>query len=284
MSLQNSFPKINVLNIEVDNLGITQAIDLLMERLDKPGAAYIVKPHIQHVEAAIRQADIAGIINRAYLALPDGVSINWAAYYGQETRHRAVDVASSFFKIVSQPLDLHLVLPNHSWGTNFTWSLLEACAREGRSLFLVGSPRVGSIEQTADYLRSQIPGLKIVGTMCGRDNQTGYFSSDLQQKLLKQLQAVEPDFTLVGLGFPRQERAIAELAPQIKRGLLIGEGGTFDFAMFGGKIKKAPIFMQHRGLEWLWRLLIDPRRLVRQMAIPRFIWHVYRANRSKQIA
>ena len=281
MSRQNNFPKLKILNIEVDNLSISQAIDHLIERLDSPasGSNYIVKPHIEHVEAARRDARIAGVLNNAYLALPDGVSLNWAAYFQQKTQKRWWDVITSGFKIVFKPLEFHLILPNHSWGTNFSWSLLEACARAKRTVFLVGSPQHSSIEDTARYLQAKIPGLQVVGIFPGRDPQTGEFSPRLQAKLLTELRRLRPDITLVGLGFPRQELVIAELAQQLDHGFLIGEGGTFDYALFGGRIKKAPVFMQARGLEWLWRLLRQPRRLRRQLAIPRFIWHVYRANR-----
>ncbi len=286
MSLQNSFPKLKILDIEVDNLGISQAIDHLIDTVgtSDPGARYIVKPHIEQVEAASRDPGIARVLNQAYLALPDGVSLNWAAYFQQKTGHRWWEVITSLAKIIFQPLELHLILPNHSWGTNFSWSLLEAAARAGRSVLLVGSPQTGSITDTKAYLESKIPGIRIVGTFAGRDPKTGYFSPQQQSQLLKQLQQLCPDITLVGLGFPRQELLIAELTKQLRHGFLIGEGGTFDYALFGGKVKKAPLFMQNRGLEWLWRLLIDPRRIRRQLAIPRFIWHVYRANHRNQIA
>jgi N-acetylglucosaminyldiphosphoundecaprenol N-acetyl-beta-D-mannosaminyltransferase len=75
-----------------------------------------------------------------------------------------------------------------------------------------------------------------------------------------------------------QEHIISRLTPQLDHGVLIGEGGTFDYKQFGGHRRKAPVIMQRLGLEWLWRLILEPRRLRRQWAIPRFIWRIWQSR------
>lgn len=77
------------------------------------------------------------------------------------------------------------------------------------------------------------------------------------------------------MGFPLQERVCAYLAKHAEHGVFIGEGGTFDYADFGGRRTKAPVLLQRLGLEWFWRLLLEPQRLLRQLAIPRFIYRIW---------
>jgi N-acetylglucosaminyldiphosphoundecaprenol N-acetyl-beta-D-mannosaminyltransferase len=78
------------------------------------------------------------------------------------------------------------------------------------------------------------------------------------------------------MGFPVQERVCTYLSEHSSHGVFIGEGGTFDYERFGGQRPKAPSWIQRIGLEWLWRLVLEPRRLGRQLAIPRFIYRIWR--------
>jgi N-acetylglucosaminyldiphosphoundecaprenol N-acetyl-beta-D-mannosaminyltransferase len=82
------------------------------------------------------------------------------------------------------------------------------------------------------------------------------------------------------MGFPAQERLMSALTARLQRGVFIGEGGSFDYRELGGHAQRAPAWMQRSGLEWFWRLLREPRRWRRQLAIPRFIWAVHRETRS----
>jgi N-acetylglucosaminyldiphosphoundecaprenol N-acetyl-beta-D-mannosaminyltransferase len=277
MSLQNSFPKYSVLGIEIDRIGISQALDQIESYLqdNQRSAGYIVKPYVEFMVKASKDTKLKKILNDAYLCLPDGVSLNWAVYFLNKTNRHWWNVISSLSKIIFKPLELHLSLPNHAWATNFTWSLLETCAKKNFSVYLVGSPKKSHIKHTANFLTSHIPNLKIVGLHRGKDVSGTPFSDKLEKSLLSDLKNKKPDIILVGLGFPRQEKLIANLSKKLTHGLLIGEGGTFDFHNFGGRLPKAPIFMQAHGLEWAWRLLIEPKRLRRQLSIPKFVWQIY---------
>lgn len=276
MSLQAKYPKESILNLEVDNVSMNTAANEI-SRLIKTGKAYyIVKPYVEFFDKSKLNNRVVSIINRAYFSLPDGVSLNWAAYYKNKTKHRLRDVFTSLLKIITSPDELHMSLPNHSWGTNFTYTLLKQAERRGHSVFLVGAPKKSTIKQTEKYILKKMPNLKISGTFSGRDTRVGYFTDAMEVKLNEELNQKRPDIILVGLGFPVQEKVIARLASKQKRGIYIGEGGTFDFKSFGGKLPKAPELMQRVGLEWLWRLCIEPQRFKRQLAIPRFILQVYR--------
>lgn len=282
MSLQTKFPKEEILGLEVDNLGMSQASSEIFRILKQKRAHYIVKPYVEFFSHTTEKS--RSLLSNAYLALPDGVSLNWAVYFNKHTARHWWDAISSAAKIVLQPNELHLALPNHSWGTNFTLTLLKDCAERGKTVYLVGSPKKSTIANTKKFLERKVPGLKIAGTFSGRDGRVGYFTNAMEAKLRQELKRLKPDIVLIGLGFPLQEAVCARLAAQLNHGVLIGEGGTFDFTNFGGYLRKAPLWMQRVGLEWLWRLMLEPSRIRRQLAIPRFMWQVYRANRRKPIA
>ncbi|MBI3983882.1 WecB/TagA/CpsF family glycosyltransferase [Candidatus Microgenomates bacterium] len=283
MSRQTSFPKVEVLGVELDNLTIDQAIKHLIE-LTAPAVSqsyYVVKPHVEHLFGTTRNPADRELLNQADLALPDGVSLNWAAYFHDHTRHRLIDLVTSVAKIVFQPTAMAKVLPHHSWAADFTWQLLAACAAAQRSVVIINSPP-GSTEanhRVVDFLGRVMPKLKIVGTLPGRDPQTRQPGPRLTRQLIAELKRLRPDVVFVAMGYPRQEKLSAELAATLDHGVFIGEGGTFDYDKFGGSIKRAPAWVQRHGLEWLWRMLRQPWRLKRQLAIPRFMWRVYRDSR-----
>jgi N-acetylglucosaminyldiphosphoundecaprenol N-acetyl-beta-D-mannosaminyltransferase len=77
------------------------------------------------------------------------------------------------------------------------------------------------------------------------------------------------------MGFPLQEEVCANLVARTSHGVYVGEGGTFDFVAFGGSLPKAPVRVQKLGLEWLWRLGREPNRIIRQLAIPRFMYRIW---------
>jgi N-acetylglucosaminyldiphosphoundecaprenol N-acetyl-beta-D-mannosaminyltransferase len=132
-----------------------------------------------------------------------------------------------------------------------------------------------------------LPNLKIAGTWPGRlggksgaELTKSLSSQSLEKELVDDLRAKKPDIILVAMGYPLQELLIDKLAPQLKQGFLIGEGGTFDYDSFGGKLAKAPGFVQKIGLEWLWRLMLEPKRLRRQLSVPKIMFSTYFYGRN----
>ncbi len=316
MSKQTSFPKVNLLGVEVDAVTMKQAAAFIVARAadrSQP-AGYVVKPYVEFLDRADepvavaqdgRTTTIRALLNDAELSLADGVALLWAAHFlyggsqpGQKppaatpkppvTRglRGLIRLKLTLLAIVFRPAALRKPLPERFAGTNFAWPMLEAAAAAatGLKVFLIGSPADGSIEQTAAAIRRQLPGVNIVGLLPGRDPAAGgrrEVTTAWLDATAAALNAADPDLTLVGMGFPLQERVMAALAPRLSHGLLVGEGGTFDYESFGGRRPKAPALFQATGTEWLWRLILEPRRLKRQLAIPRFIWKIWRAGRNR---
>jgi len=263
-----------ILGTRIDCLTIDEAIRLIVGRAaDRTSpAVYVVKPYVEFFAA---DAAVRDVLNTAWLSLADGVALQWAAAY--RTRSPSLRwLLSSLTAIVTSPASVTAVIPERVAGATFTWRLLEEARAADLSVALVGTPKRQSIEATAARLRRDLSGLRIVLTAPGHAPDTEPAS------LAARLSAAGAGLILLGTGFPRQERLIAEVAERLDHGVLIGEGGTFDYRAFGGGIRRAPELIRRAGLEWLWRLGREPRRIVRQVAIPRFIGRVHRQAMREQ--
>ncbi|HEY6450328.1 MAG TPA: WecB/TagA/CpsF family glycosyltransferase [Candidatus Cybelea sp.] len=143
--------------------------------------------------------------------------------------------------------------------------LCEGAAAEGLPIyFLGGAPGVAA--DAAAVLRSHFPGLLIAGT------RSGYFREDESRAVARTIAASGARLLLAGMGSPRQEYWLAEHLRETGCGAGIGVGGSFD--VISGRIKRAPQPIRRLGLEWLYRLVREPRRWRRQLALPRFVWLV----------
>lgn len=277
-----------ILGVRIDALTLEAAAERIVARAGdtKQAASYVVKPYVEFLDPAHLNPHTRNLLNNSWLSLPDGVSTQWAAAYlygGKPSWWRVMGLGSS---IIFRPRAVTALVPEKFGGTRFTWRLLEAAATHNLRVYLVGSPRDGDIGHTAAAIQNHLPSLQVVGTWPGQlDGLHGAEllkalpEREVERDLAADLKAKRPDIILVGMGFPLQEELMAKLTPQLSHGVLIGEGGTFDYDSFGGRRRKAPAAIQNIGLEWLWRLLQEPKRTGRQLAIPRFVWTVYRASK-----
>ena len=234
---------------------------------------YVVLPYVEFLTKAADQPELASLLNQADLCLPNGVALVWAAHYLYAGRPGLGRCFTTLASIVLAPGRLNRPLEARFDSANLTWPLLEAAAAKDLSVWLIGSPKRQSIEQTAAHLQQAIPALKISGTT------KGILSEDSIKDMTERLRQAKPDLILVGLGFPLQEQLMQRLSRQLTGAVMIGEGGSFDYEAFGGRIKRAPLWLRRLGLEWAWRLIREPSRIKRVMAIPYFIWLIYRQGR-----
>jgi N-acetylglucosaminyldiphosphoundecaprenol N-acetyl-beta-D-mannosaminyltransferase len=279
MSKQTTFDKVGLLGIDVDAAANADAISYICVRA-APGqpACYVTKPYVEFLDRAYHRPGLQDLVNGAELTLADGIALVWAAHYLYAGPRSLARFWATLFKIVLAPGSLRWPLSDRTAGINFTRPLLEQAAAKGLRVYLIASPKGSTVEHAAEHLTATIPGLTIVGTRSGRDltMPRGQVSNDWLEATATAVTAAAPDLILVGMGFPLQETVCAYLAAHTKHGVFIGEGGTFDYEAFGGRRRKAPAAVQRLGLEWLWRLALEPRRLRRQLAIPRFIWRIWR--------
>ena len=282
MSRQQSFDKVDLLGVSVDVITLNEAINFICAAAadrSKP-AAYIVKPYVEFFDRAARNSDIKELLNSAELSLADGVAVLWAAHFLYAGPRNLQRFLLSLLQIITAPGNLTWPVPERAAGTTFTWPLLRSAAANNLRVYLIGKETNAAITAVAAEISRQVPGISIAGTLCGRDPlmPAGEVSEAWISQTISSLQTAQPDLVLVGMGFPLQERLCARFIERLPHGIFIGEGGTFDYESFGGQRRKAPGFIQRIGLEWLWRLAQEPHRIIRQLAIPRFIYRIWKSR------
>jgi N-acetylglucosaminyldiphosphoundecaprenol N-acetyl-beta-D-mannosaminyltransferase len=283
MSKQAKFPKTNILGLEVDQLTANEAIAAIVDMgKNSKASGYIVRPHVEFIEQASKQPDILKLLNEAEFSLVDGVALQWAASHLQSGGKSIAHLVASLTHIPFNTTRLRRGIRERVAGISFTIGLLKQCQAKGASIYIIGSPQKRSINDTVNHIHSQFPKLKITGSYAARrDGKRVFLSGQDEKNLYRDLLQLKPDIILVGLGFPRQERLMASLSCKLDHGIFVGEGGTFDYKEFGGHIKRAPKIFRQAGLEWVWRLGRQPKRLRRQLAIPRFIHKVHRHKKQQ---
>jgi N-acetylglucosaminyldiphosphoundecaprenol N-acetyl-beta-D-mannosaminyltransferase len=153
-------------------------------------------------------------------------------------------------------------LPERVSGSHIIWSIPRAAAERGRSVFLLGGAP-GAADACAQVLRSRFPALVITGTYCP---PFGFENSDAEMAKIREAVAASPaDIVFVALSFPKGERLIERIRAAAPRAWWIGVGISFSFV--AGDVKKAPRWLQVAGLEWMHRLVQEPRRLARRYLV-----------------
>ena len=225
-----------IMGVSFDNVTLEEAVRTGAKLAEGPGFSYVVTPNPEIVNAARADSSYREVLNGATLVLPDGIGVIKAA------------------KILGRPLKERVP------GIDFASGVMSRLEKKSGRLFLLGA-KPGVAEQAAENLKAKYPGLVICGT------NDGYFKDDAP--VVEKIRAAEPDLVLVCLGFPRQERWMAEFGPQTGAHLMIGLGGALD--VFSGNTKRAPVAWQKLNLEWAYRLVHEPKRIGRMAKLPLFL-------------
>ena len=190
-----------------------------------------------------RNPAAAAAVNSAELVLPDGVGVLYGA------------------RILGRPI------ANRLPGIDFASALMARMAQQNLRVFLLGA-KPGVAEAAAKRLEAQFPGLTVAGV------NDGYFKEDAP--VIEKINAARPDFLLVCLGAPKQELWMQQYAAQLDVGLMAGLGGTLD--VLSGNAKRAPKIFIKLGLEWLYRLLSDPKRIRRMARLPLYLLYAFKSK------
>ena len=228
--------KIDVLGVAFDDLTMDEAVETAWALMGERRAAYVVTPNPEIVMACRADPEARSAVAAADLTVADGIGVIYGA------------------KILKTPLKQKIP------GIDLTSRLLSRMAGEGKSVFLLGA-KPGVAEKAAKNLEDNYPGLLIAGT------HDGYFKED--GPVVEAINAASPDLLLVCLGAPKQEKWMHENAAKLAAGLMIGAGGSID--VFAGTAERAPEGWRKAGLEWLYRLLKEPKRIGRMMKLPKFL-------------
>ena len=227
-----------VLGVGFDDLTMEEAVSLALGEIECRGGGYVVTPNPEIVWLCRENPEFAAIVSQARLVLVDGVGITIGA------------------KILGRPLKGRVP------GIDFAGALFAEMAARSQSVFLYGA-KPGVAVRAGAALEVQYPGLVVSGTVDGYGDPEGAAEA---------VRAAEPDLLLVCLGAPRQEQWMAKYQGTLGVGLMAGLGGTLD--VLAGEVERAPERWQKLGLEWLYRLLKDPRRIKRMIKLPLFLFAV----------
>jgi N-acetylglucosaminyldiphosphoundecaprenol N-acetyl-beta-D-mannosaminyltransferase len=161
-------------------------------------------------------------------------------------------------------------VPSRVSGVDLLEKLCELSAATGHTMFFLGASP-GIAEQAMLHLNAKYSGCKIIGA---RD---GYFKPEDDIKIANEIAEYKPDVLVVAMGMPRQEIFILETAHIIKAKIGIGVGGSLD--VHSGNVKRAPKVIQKLKLEWLWRVLLNPKKIDKVKNLPIFYWRVRKATK-----
>ncbi len=240
--------KINVAGVLIDNVSKAEAIVKIDSFVQSAQSYYVVTPYSEMIVFAQDDENYKKALNGADLSLADGFSLILASrFLGSEIKERIT-------------------------GSRFVYDIARLALDKNYSLALVGGQ--GNAAAGAAYeLKKKFPGLRINLAVSGRP---------FDQQILNEINSSNSDILLIAYSVPKQELWLAQNVKNLTTKVAIGLGGTFDY--LSGKYPTAPHFMHYLGLEWLWRLITQPRRIFRIWnAVPILIYKVikYKINASE---
>ena len=231
--------KIDVMGLKFDSMTMDEALSRAEALLRGDKAAYVVTPNAEIAYEALHDGQLREMLNGADLMLPDGAGVVLAS------------------KLLRTPVKQKVA------GVDFAAGLLGILERNGQSLYLLGGkPGIG--ELAAQKMLEAHPQLRIAGIA------DGYFQDEAP--VIAKINASGADALFICLGAPKQERFMVQHRQELHVHLMAGLGGSLD--AFAGTVQRAPAWMIRLNLEWLYRLIREPKRFRRMLRLPKYLWAV----------
>ena len=243
---RDALPPTDILGVRVSALTLDMTVGVISDWIAKGAAQYVCVTGVHGIMESQREPELRDIHNQAGLVTPDGMPLVWLSRLAGKAHVERV------------------------YGPDLMEAVCRASGAHGyRHFFYGGGP--GVADALAARLQARFPGLAIAGTY------TPPFRSmtpDEDTQLVTYINDVRPDIVWVGLSTPKQERWMAAHIRHLRSMVLIGVGAAFDF--HAGVKRQAPCWMQRSGLEWCFRLMLEPRRLWRRYLLnnPQFVWRI----------
>lgn len=243
MSPGSQQQRVNVLGVGVSPVNMAEAVATMEAWIEGREKHYVCVTGVHGVIESQRDSRLREIHNKSGMTVPDGMPLVWLS---RSAGHRNV---------------------SRVYGPDLMLAFCEASARHGHRHFLYGGEE-GVADALGKRLEERFPSLVIAGTYCPPFRQ---LTAEEDADIVALINASRSDVVWVGLSTPKQERWMAEHRDALDAPVLVGVGAAFDFHT--GRKKQAPAWMQRSGLEWLFRLLQEPRRLGRRYLInnPTFV-------------
>jgi N-acetylglucosaminyldiphosphoundecaprenol N-acetyl-beta-D-mannosaminyltransferase len=233
---------VHVLGVRIDDVSFVEMVASLARFVEEGGPHQVSTVNTEFLVAARRDAEFAQVLRSTALNVPDSTGILWAArWLGHPLRERVT-------------------------GSDGIYHVAELCAERGFRLFLLGAGP-GVAARVASILVGRYPGL----TICGTDE--GSFAHQEASAIVRRIREAGTDVLLVAYPSVPQEKWIARNLAQTGAAVGLGVGAAFDF--IAGVQVRAPLWMRRMGLEWLYRLMREPWRWRRMLALPQAAWLVF---------
>lgn len=248
-----SAPTYDLLGVNMSVVDISSTVHRLLEAVSENRCGYVCVTGVHGVIEALDDLRLQSILNNAFLCVPDGMPTVWMGHLrGHKTMRRV-------------------------YGPDLMLAIMEATQEMNVRHFFYGGSS-GVAEELKANLKKQFSGIQIVGTYSPPFRPLDTNEIVHLQNLIS---TSRPHIVWVGLSTPKQELFMAEFLPQLDTCLMIGVGAAFDFHT--GRVRQAPLWIRQNGLEWLFRLVQEPKRLWRRYLkiVPRFIWLVFKDRIKK---
>ncbi len=244
--------RVRIADVDFDHLTEEQLIEQVTDAISRGAGGTIVTPNVDICRRVHRDPVSRDLVTAASIVVADGMPLIWAA------------------RLAGRPL------PERITGADLIFSLSKAAAASSWPVYLAGGMpgadgQPGTAERAAIGLADRVPDIKVVGAHSPPARFDA--ATDDIEVLRDALAATQPKLVFVGLGFPKQEQLIARLSADLPGTWFVGCGAAIMFA--AGQVSRAPSWMRQAGLEWVYRLISEPRRLVRRYLVddlPFAIW------------
>lgn len=234
-------PVVRIFGVSISKLDMEDSVRVLAEAVASRKPHQVITANPIMIMTALDDPSYMKMMKQAEFIVPDGAGAVWAArYIGEPVAERVP-------------------------GIDLMHRLFEAGEEHGWRAFLLGAD-ADTIKEAYERLRVQYPRMKFVGY------HDGYFGPEQDQEIIAKIKAAEPDMLFIGRSVSTQEPWIGQYKHELRIPVMMGVGGSFD--VIAGKVPRAPLVFQKLGLEWLYRLLREPSRWRRMLALPKFAWKV----------
>ena len=235
--------EIKILGVKVNNVNLEEAFLRTKELIEtsNKNCKMIFAPNTEFIMCAQKDKEFFEILNKSDLSTPDSVGVELAA------------------KRLNKPLKQRIQ------GQKYFRKIVEEGEKLGWSFYILGG-KGDTAKVATENLKKIYPKLNVVGL------HEGFFEEDNEDVVIEEINKLKPNVLIVAMGAPKQEKWIYENKDKLKVDVACGQGGTLDYE--AGNIKRAPEFFQKIGMEWFWRLLKQPTRIVRMMVLPVYLMKV----------
>lgn len=226
------------MNTEIDNLTMQEALEEIDKLIQEKKSAYVVTPNVDHIVQLETNKELQDVYADASLILTDGKPLLWISkWYGTPIKEKVS-------------------------GSDLFPFLCEMAAKKGYKMFFLGAAE-GVAAKAAENLTNRYKGLQVVGAY---SPPIGFEKKQEEiGKIESMIKKSNPDILIVGLGCPKQEIFMHRYCKELGVPISLGLGASFDFE--AGNIKRAPKWMADHGLEWLFRITQDPKRMAKRYLV-----------------